>query len=479
MPASNAKTSTTTNPLERELTLTRVFDAPRELVFQAWTDPAHLKQWWGPQGFTTPACEVDLRVGGAWKIVMRFPDGSNEHTMQAVYREILPPERLAFTNVALDKDGNRLLEGLTTVTFESLGGKTKLTLQTRMTGLVSYAGRMLDGMEPGWSQSLDRLAEKLASPTTSDREIVATRVFDAPRELVFETWTDPRHISNWWGPRGFTTTTHQMDVRPGGVWRHTMHGPDGTGYPNEIVFREVVKPERLVYDHESDPKFRSTVTFADQGGKTKVTARLLFESATLRNKVAAEHHAEEGLQQTLERLGEQLLQEPPADQKFMFTRVFDAPRDLIWKAFTEPERLMQWWGPKGFTMLTCKVDLRPGGVFHYSMRSPDGREMWGKWVYREIVPPERLVTVVSFSDAEGTLLRHPMSPTWPLELLHTMTLVERDGKTTLTVDGIPTNATEEERQTFLAGRNSMEAGFTGTLDQLAAYLANAQAAAQT
>jgi len=162
MPASNAKTSATTNPLERELTLTRVFDARRELVFQAWTEPAHLKQWWGPRGFTTPTCEVDLRIGGTWKIVMRFPDGSNEHTLQAVYREIVPPERLSFTNVAVDKDGNRLLEGLTSITFEELGGKTKLTLYTRMAGLVSYADRMLDGMEPGWSQSLERLGEALA-----------------------------------------------------------------------------------------------------------------------------------------------------------------------------------------------------------------------------------------------------------------------------------------------------------------------------
>ena len=161
-----------------------------------------------------------------------------------------------------------------------------------MTGLVSYAGRMLDGMEPGWSQSLERLAEKLAGPAiTSDREIIATRVFDAPRELVFQVWTDPKHISNWWGPRGFTTTTYEMDVRPGGVWRHVMHGPDGTDYPNEIVFVQVVKPERLVYDHVSEPQFQTTVTFTEQGGQTTVTARLLFESATLRNRVATEHHA--------------------------------------------------------------------------------------------------------------------------------------------------------------------------------------------
>jgi uncharacterized protein YndB with AHSA1/START domain len=311
--------------------------------------------------------------------------------------------------------------------------------------------------------------------STSDREIVATRVFDAPRELVFDTWTDARHISNWWGPRGFTTTTHEMNVRPGGVWRHVMHGPDGRDYPNEIIFLEVVKPERLVYDHVSEPRFHTTVTFAEHAGKTKVTARMLFESAALRNKVAVEHGAVEGLHQTLERLAEQLTRIPSpadADVEFLFTRVFDAPRKLVWKAFSESERLMQWWGPKGYTMLACKVDLRPGGVFHYSMRSPDGRKMWGKWVYREIVPPERLVSVVSFSDADGNLLRHPMSPTWPLELLHTMTLSERDGKTTLTVSGVPTNATEEERKTFRAGRNSMEAGFTGTLDQLAAYLSS-------
>jgi len=150
------------NSLERELVITRVFDAPRDLVFKAWTEAEHLKRWWGPHGFTNPVCEVDLRVGGAWRIVMRFRDG-NEHIFNAVYREIVPPERLVFTNTALDKDGKPLLEGLTTVTFGDLGGKTQLTLQTRMVGLVPYAGRMLDGMEPGWTQSLERLAEELAT----------------------------------------------------------------------------------------------------------------------------------------------------------------------------------------------------------------------------------------------------------------------------------------------------------------------------
>lgn len=165
-----------------------------------------------------------------------------------------------------------------------------------------------------------------------------------------------------------------------------------------------------------------------------------------------------------------MTEQKPAE--FSITRVFDAPRERVWKAFTESERLMRWWGPKGFTMQVAKLDLRPGGVFHYGMRSPDGHAMWGKFVYREIVAPERLVFVVSFTDEKGNLKRHPMSPTWPLEVLNTMTLSEQDGKTTLTLRGIPINETEEERKTFEGGHKSMQQGFKGTLDQLTDYLAN-------
>ena len=315
-----------------------------------------------------------------------------------------------------------------------------------------------------------------AAASTADREIIITRVFDSPRELVFDAWTDPQHIGSWWGPKGFTTTTYQMDVRPGGVWRFVMHGPDGVDYQNKIVYLEIVKPERLVYDHgdEADAgHFRVTVTFAEQGGKTKLTMRSVFKSAAERDEVVTKYHAIEGGNQTLDRFGEHLAKTVP-QQEFSITRVFDAPRDLVWKAVTEPERLAHWWGPKGFTMLVCEVDLRPGGVFRYAMRSPDGHEMWGQWVYREIVPPERLSSVVSFTDEHGKITRHPASPAWPREVLNTMTLAEQAGKTTMTISGYPINATEEERKTYDAGRGSMKQGFKGTLDQLEVYLAKAQ-----
>ena len=149
-------------PKEREITITRIFDAPRQLVWKAWTDPKHLAQWWGPKNFSNPVCEVDARVGGKWHIVMRAPDGQ-EYPCGGVYHEVLEPERLVFTNIAIDAEGNPIIDGFTTVLFADEGGKTKITLHTRGTALVDYAAAYLQGMEAGWSQSLDRLAERLAA----------------------------------------------------------------------------------------------------------------------------------------------------------------------------------------------------------------------------------------------------------------------------------------------------------------------------
>jgi uncharacterized protein YndB with AHSA1/START domain len=145
----------------------------------------------------------------------------------------------------------------------------------------------------------------------TDREIVISRVLDAPQELVFKAWTDQKHVEQWWGPRGFTNTFEKFDVKPGGVWLFVMHGPDGVDYPNRIVFDEVVKHERLVYSHgggkEDDPAdFRVTVTFAEQGKKTRLTMRSLFSSAAERDKVVKGYGAIEGGNQTLDRLEEHL-----------------------------------------------------------------------------------------------------------------------------------------------------------------------------
>jgi uncharacterized protein YndB with AHSA1/START domain len=153
--------------------------------------------------------------------------------------------------------------------------------------------------------------------TSSDREIVVTRVFDAPRRLVFGAWTDPEQLKHWWGPQGFTLTTLHMEVKPGGVWKFVMHGPDGVDYPNQIVYTEIVEPELLAYKHRGDAEaepvhFQVAVTFEAQGDRTKVTSRMVFPSAAAREHVVKTYHADEGAEQTFERLG-RLLEKPLAE----------------------------------------------------------------------------------------------------------------------------------------------------------------------
>jgi uncharacterized protein YndB with AHSA1/START domain len=160
-------------------------------------------------------------------------------------------------------------------------------------------------------------------------------------------------------------------------------------------------------------------------------------------------------------------------EDFVISRVFDAPRELVWKCFTDPAHMKAWWGPKGATVTQAKMDLRPGGTFHYRMETAGG-EMWGKMVYREITPRDRIVFLNSFSDAAGGTTHHPMAPTWPLEMLSIFTFEdEPGGKTRFTVRWSPHNASDDERKTFDAGHDSMRQGWGGTLDQLAGYLAKA------
>jgi uncharacterized protein YndB with AHSA1/START domain len=161
---------------------------------------------------------------------------------------------------------------------------------------------------------------------------------------------------------------------------------------------------------------------------------------------------------------------------FVISRVLDAPRELVWKCFTDPEHMKQWWGPKGVKVVKSDMDLRVGGTYLYGMQVPNAPVMWGKFVYREIVPPEKLVFINSFSDENRGLTRHPMSPSWPMELLSTFTFEEAGpGKTKFTIRWSPYNATAEERKTFDAGQASMNQGWSGTLEQLETYLTTAKA----
>jgi uncharacterized protein YndB with AHSA1/START domain len=155
---------------------------------------------------------------------------------------------------------------------------------------------------------------------------------------------------------------------------------------------------------------------------------------------------------------------------FVFERVLDAPRNLVFAAWTEEDHLKQWFAPIGFTIPVCRLNLVPGGIFHYCMRAPNGVEMWGKWIFQEIVLPERIVLVNTFSNKHGNLTRHPYVPEWPLEMLTAITLIEAGAETRVRLAWAPVNASLAEQKTFESMHDAMTQGWNGTFDQLAAYL---------
>jgi|HubBroStandDraft_2_1064218.scaffolds.fasta_scaffold15293_4 uncharacterized protein YndB with AHSA1/START domain len=233
----------------------------------------------------------------------------------------------------------------------------------------------------------------------ASREIVTTRVFDAPRELVFRAWTDPKALVKWWGPNGFTTTSQEFDLRPGGAWRLVMHGPNGTDYPGEFRFVEIAGPERLVLDHVSLPNFRLSIFFEELDGKTKIIFRQLFD--TPQSYRSVKHLAVPGNEQLFDKFAVELAAMGAGSHEMRMSRVVLAPRELVWTAWTDPLHLAKWWGPRGFSSPRCELDLRVGGKLRVDMQHPDGtvRPMVGEFL--EIVRPERLVFTAMPLDPSG------------------------------------------------------------------------------
>jgi uncharacterized protein YndB with AHSA1/START domain len=233
-------------------------------------------------------------------------------------------------------------------------------------------------------------------------EIITTRLFEAPRELVWRAYTESGQVEPWWGPVGFTTTTQQMDVRPGGLWRHTMHGPDGRDYPNRVAYTRVEPPALLAWAHDDDngshidsaPWFHVTVTFEALGDRTLVTMRHIFASGAARDANIEAFGSVQGAIDTTDRLAGYLVTMPGACD-FIISREYDAPREHVWQAWTDPLRLARWWGPAIFTNTVCEVDLRVGGRYRIMMSGPyPGPQVTNYPVdgtYLEVVEPKRLM----------------------------------------------------------------------------------------
>jgi uncharacterized protein YndB with AHSA1/START domain len=282
----------------RELVATRIFDAPRALVFKLWTDPEHVARWWGPRGFTITTASMDVRPGGVWQYVMHGPDGT-DFPNRIKYTEVVEPERLAYEHGG-SAEGEPV-NFVVTATFEDVGGKTKLTLRSLFPSVEALAFVVEKyGAAEGMVQHIDRLAEfateqagtrtnALTVSLPSDLEFRLTRTFDAPRDLVWEAVTKSEHVVRWFGPRGSKVADCQRDFRPGGAWRMVLVTPDGKESPFKGVFREIVRPERVVqtfiYDVDFIRDFEAveTMTLTEYSGKTTIAVTVRHQTQEARD----------------------------------------------------------------------------------------------------------------------------------------------------------------------------------------------------
>lgn len=310
---------------------------------------------------------------------------------------------------------------------------------------------------------------------TKDREIIMSRVLHAPRELVYKVWTSPEHMPHWWGPNGFKNTLYEMDVREGGVCRYTMHGPDGTDFPNYMRYTKVIPNERLEYLHgdvegTGELHFQVTTTFEDAGEQTKVTMKTVFATAEEKQRVVDEFGAAQGAIENMN-CAEDYIAFLNADSTFTISRVFDAPIDLLYEVHTKAEHLAHFWGPKECENKIIEFDFRTGGKMMHSMEMEGASTMYGQHLYREIDAPNKITLITTFCDKEGNMIRQPMSDTWPVKMLNSMTFEKvSDDKTKLTIKGVPFEATAEEHKTYLEGHDSMRGGYGGTFEVLESYL---------
>lgn len=305
-------------------------------------------------------------------------------------------------------------------------------------------------------------------------EIKITRVYDAPVKAVWDAWTDPHQVAQWWGPRGFTLTTHSKDLKPGGHWHYTMHGPDGVDYPSKTIYHEVEQYSKLVYDHggsdDRPPLFRVTVVFSETQGQTKMDMTM-----TLPTPEAAEETRKfikkAGGDATWDRLAEYLEKHSSGKEKFVINRSFNAPLKVMWEMWTDPKHFAQWLPPTGCTMEFIRADIRPGGTNFYCMTGGPAK-MYGRCEYLSMEKPHRIVYTQQFCDENEKAARHPMSATWPETMLTTVLLSEEGPeRTRVTITWEPYGATtQDELETFAKAKGGMTQGWTGSLDKLEEHL---------
>lgn len=301
-----------------------------------------------------------------------------------------------------------------------------------------------------------------------------TRTYDAPLQAVWDAWTIPEEVAQWWGPRGFTLTTHSRDFRTGGHWHYTMHGPDGTDHENTTQYLDVVPMQRMVYDHgghkDRPPLFRMTVLFTEREGRTQLDLSMAFATP----EVAVEMRGfirKAGGDGTWDRLAEYLVKQTAGKEQFFITRSFDAGIDRVYEMWSDPEHIAQWLPPTGATMRFLRAEMHDGGSSFYAMTFPDGATMHGRIQYVALEKPNFIIYTQQFCDENERVVRPPFFKDWPETMLTTVELVaEGPERTRVTVRWEPRDATAADIAEFVKQRGSMTMGWTGSFDKLEALI---------
>jgi uncharacterized protein YndB with AHSA1/START domain len=307
-------------------------------------------------------------------------------------------------------------------------------------------------------------------------EIAITRLYDAPVQKVWDAWVVPEQVAAWWGPRGFTLTTHKKEVRVGGAWAYTMHGPDGTNYENKTVFLEVETGARLLYDHggndDRPPMFRVDVRFSPVGTKTQMDMRMILPTAEAAAE-ARKYVQQAGGNATWDRLAEYLDAALHHKQRFVINRTFAVPTPRMFAMWADPAHLAEWASPAGFKMHFIRAEVHVGGRSFSRLSGPDGAAMYSSAHYLELAEPTRVVYTQQFRTETEAIARHPMAPTWPESMLTVVEFTpESEGETRVTLTWEPDGSnTPEEIATFCGARTGMTQGWTGSFDKLESYLA--------
>jgi uncharacterized protein YndB with AHSA1/START domain len=308
-----------------------------------------------------------------------------------------------------------------------------------------------------------------------DLSVRFTKLVKAPRALVWRAHTEPSLLQQWWGPQGFTHVNESFEMKVGGVWKFMFTGPDGTRFPNRIVYTEIREPELLAYDHGDYERvwFNVRIEFTEADGWTSIRTLMSFP-----NREALEStlkYAESGQQSTLERLEALLGLMEEGLAPFVVSRVFNAPRALLWELYSKPEHQRPLLGPVDSDKTVSKFDFRVGGSHHYAMEAGDGSQWWGLQRYLEIVPMEKIVLIQSFSNKEGGVAPHPLAPAWPKEMHVTITLHdEPNGACRVRITWVPHNSDAAGRAVFDGSRAGMQGGFAQLFAKMDAYLAQLQ-----